>query len=637
MNELDRIFAQYSRPVDPRVGMAQNPALIAPKKQPKGNQLLKTILSIGGGTLGAIGGTFVAPGAGTAAGGALGSGLGTALGRLIGGESLLGEGGLGEIALDTALGGAFSGAGKALKAAKAGVPALTMAGKEVGRQAAKGVVEDAGVAAGRQALQTAGQTGRKGIASTVERATRQSIIAPGEKSIFRTAPQQAAATNWARRYGLSGSAATNFENINPIIKNLSNEVDEVLKPLTKTVSTSTLRKEISTISGKLSKDQRVIFDEAISEVLKGTANKKALTGLEVNGILRNVNKSFSGIFGKAAKGQQLTAAQQGAERVRKVLKQTIDDLGGEAIKPINKDLAIGLQIQEELFKTKATPNLRLPIFGTPVPLSTATIQKGASIVNRAAGNRLDGAVTGLTPTQALGRQTLAQTLGGFAQPQQPQQPEQEMQDITGGMGDMTDMGAGMGADMGAEQAAADEQAQIDQYFQGLALQDLQQTGGKRLSAIKNAYDLFGGGKASKPSAAEVKAQQQLSGVQTGVDRIARLYSQTGAQGRIGGLVGEAGAALGLNEAAQNYNNQREALLAPLARAISGEVGVLTDRDIKRADRLLPKLTDNPNEARAKLQELYLTIGQRQNINRQVFSRGVTGGSSLGDVLYNFPE
>jgi hypothetical protein len=625
MNELDRIFAQYSRPVDPRVGMAQNPALIAPKKQPKGNQLLKTILSIGGGTLGAIGGTFVAPGAGTAAGGALGSGLGTALGRLIGGESLLGEGGLGEIALDTALGGAFSGAGKALKAAKAGVPALTMAGKEVGRQAAKGVVEDAGVAAGRQALQTAGQTGRKGIASTVERATRQSIIAPGEKSIFRTAPQQAAATNWARRYGLSGSAATNFENINPIIKNLSNEVDEVLKPLTKTVSTSTLRKEISTISGKLSKDQRVIFDEAISEVLKGTANKKALTGLEVNGILRNVNKSFSGIFGKAAKGQQLTAAQQGAERVRKVLKQTIDDLGGEAIKPINKDLAIGLQIQEELFKTKATPNLRLPIFGTPVPLSTATIQKGASIVNRAAGNRLDGAVTGLTPTRALGRQTLAQALGGFAQPQQPQQPEQEMQDITGGMGDMTDMGAGMGADMGAEMAAADEQAQIDQYFQGLALEDLQKTGGKRLSAIKNAYDLFGGGKSQK-SVTQQNAERKLTQASNTLNILQEaLQGAGGPQGAAGIVPGTLGAVPGvgrqLQPRAAAFNDLRAGSLSQLSKAL-GESGVLTDQDIQRALNLVPGLTDSPESAAIKFSAL-----------RRMLSTAAAGGTVGTDTRF----
>ena len=90
-----------------------------------------------------------------AAGGAVGSGLGTALGRALGGESVLGQGGLGEIGLDALLGGAFSGFGKAAKAAKAGQAALKIGGKELGMQTVKGITEGAGVATGKEALQKA--------------------------------------------------------------------------------------------------------------------------------------------------------------------------------------------------------------------------------------------------------------------------------------------------------------------------------------------------------------------------------------------------------------------------------------------------------------------------------------------------
>ena len=70
----------------------------------------------------------------------------------MGGESVLGQGGLGEIGLDALLGGAFSGFGKAAKAAKAGQAALQMGGKELGRQTVKGLAEGAGVSTGKEAI-----------------------------------------------------------------------------------------------------------------------------------------------------------------------------------------------------------------------------------------------------------------------------------------------------------------------------------------------------------------------------------------------------------------------------------------------------------------------------------------------------
>ena len=43
------------------------------------------------------------------------------------------------------------------------------------------------------------------------------------------------------------------------------------------------------------------------------------------------------------------------------------------------------------------------------------------------------------------------------------------------------------------------------------------------------------------------------------------------------------------------------MIGPVARVISQEVGVLTDRDIKRAEGMLPAMTDGPETRRKKLQ------------------------------------
>jgi len=53
----------------------------------------------------------------------------------------------------------------------------------------------------------------------------------------------------------------------------------------------------------------------------------------------------------------------------------------------------------------------------------------------------------------------------------------------------------------------------------------------------------------------------------------------------------------------DYEALRKSLIGPLARAISGEVGVLTDRDIARAEGLLPKITDAKKLRENKIKNL----------------------------------
>lgn len=67
----------------------------------------------------------------------------------------------------------------------------------------------------------------------------------------------------------------------------------------------------------------------------------------------------------------------------------------------------------------------------------------------------------------------------------------------------------------------------------------------------------------------------------------------------------------------DYEALRKSLIGPLARTISGEVGVLTDKDISRAEDLLPKVTDAKKLKANKLKNLRQLIKEKsQTISKK---------------------
>lgn len=147
------------------------------------------------------------------------------------------------------------------------------------------------------------------------------------------------------------------------------------------------------------------------------------------------------------------------------------------------------------------------------------------------------------------------------------------------------------------------------------------------SYLSYAKAIMAADKPPKTSAALEKQQLQVGGVQDVYDQISQAFSEAGGgRGRIPGIVGKYAGSAGLDSDAYNYNQFRDSLVAPLARAISGEVGVLTDADIKRADGLLPKITDSQKEANNRLRKLQGAISQK----KQRVSGPANPGSS-GDL------
>lgn len=111
---------------------------------------------------------------------------------------------------------------------------------------------------------------------------------------------------------------------------------------------------------------------------------------------------------------------------------------------------------------------------------------------------------------------------------------------------------------------------------------------------------------SRYGVAQPKAAQDTAGLETIAsiaDMIDREWEEAALTGKVGGTLGKAARAFGLDPEATQYEALRQSLIGPLARQISGEVGVLTDQDIKRAEGLLPKFTDTAKEKELKLRQL----------------------------------
>lgn len=131
-----------------------------------------------------------------------------------------------------------------------------------------------------------------------------------------------------------------------------------------------------------------------------------------------------------------------------------------------------------------------------------------------------------------------------------------------------------------------------------------------------------------------KSLMATSNALNSVQQLEALLEQTGGQDNgllaniFGGIQNAAGNA-GLDDNARTYNDIAGSLVTPLARAISGETGQLSDQDIKRAQGMLPKLTDSAAVRKAKLENIYASIQSAQSNAR---SFGGSGGTDLAAMF-----
>lgn len=107
--------------------------------------------------------------------------------------------------------------------------------------------------------------------------------------------------------------------------------------------------------------------------------------------------------------------------------------------------------------------------------------------------------------------------------------------------------------------------------------------------------------------------QKLTDVAKTIDLLEKNLNEVEWRGRGPGDIGKLLSGLSggkLFGETTDYEALRKSLIGPLARVISGEVGVLTDKDIARAEDLLPKVSDDKATALRKLANLREMIKEK---------------------------
>lgn len=118
------------------------------------------------------------------------------------------------------------------------------------------------------------------------------------------------------------------------------------------------------------------------------------------------------------------------------------------------------------------------------------------------------------------------------------------------------------------------------------------------------------------TAAQQTSQAKLTDVTKSLDLLEKNLKQIEVSGPIAGRLSflNSFSGGGIFPEAADYEALRKSLIGPLARQISGEVGVLTDRDIARAEGLLPKITDAKKVRENKLNNLRELIKGKMSTN-----------------------
>lgn len=403
----------------------------------------------------------------------------------------------------------------------------------------------------------------------------------------------------------TGTPRTQLKKLDTEMSRLGSQVDDILSTSKAKINGSSVRSRVANVNDDLFNDLDLL-DPNVNRKVTSLVSKfdNAKNPKEINDQLKTIQSLASRANKKLAtpNSAPLTAAEQAALAV----KRSADDVLGaiEEIQPLKQRMAQIYQLYPDV--TKASEKVfKLPIFGTPIPgvsqgamgiasRAGGVAQRGAEATGagvakqlatgtalRGANNQINQLSAQMSPVDTLAQDlgTLDQTTGQFTQ-------------------------AGMGGQMQQPQQSRLTEEQINQAI----LLDLAETGGENIEAIQMIAEMYG------PQAAEEvdpEVQSLTNSVQLLLDNFAVAGSGQGAGGLAQSVLGRTPGlrSLGGAQNAQVFEDQRKALIAPLARAISGEVGVLTDRDISRAEGLLPRLSDPPEVAQRKINDLMTLIQQ----------------------------
>lgn len=553
-------------------------------------RLLAEAAPILGGTLGAIGGSFLAPVAGTAAGGAAGAGLGAAIK-----QNLLGQDtNVGDIAQE-ALFGALPGAGKLVKGALGAGKALTAAkGLGEGLQVSNVAKDIASTARPSTILGKVGQGARN-----VD--MKQSGLEIGQSLRGKTLTPDSADNlySFARSNGIkAGAPVEQARQAQELFKSKIANLDNTLTKIDRPVVSNEAKSIVDMVKGKVAENTAVTkgsltADKFVTKI-EGAKNLKDLEKIRREAD----NLAFT------SRGAGKTSAAAQAQEVRNAIDDFITPLSPE-YKAAKGDYVLAKDLLD--LTSKGAKNAKgINILGMNVGNQAIPgIQsKASSLIQKltGTGKKVDNAAlaTAFRPSQLLKQgigQTAAQGIGNSLMT--PDSTVQQPSDLIA-PNEMSPMNTAQQQPSAASSIYTDPQAVEQMYNQALSSGNIQAA-----NAILAGYKAFGEStKAAKPVSAE--SAKVLSNAKVGIDNINRIEellagdpSLQGKQGASGTFnpFGITGAVLGTGE----YDNARDQVKDVIARLRTG--AAITKEEQVMFDRYVPQAADSPETVKQKLDTL----------------------------------
>lgn len=574
-------------------------AQAAPPPQEEGGGGLKGLLAgflplIGGG-LGALGGSFVAPVAGTAAGGAAGSALGEALKQKLLGKQLDAK----EIAIQGALGavpGVLGGAGKLIKGARgAGEVASAVKGAE-----------------------TAAEGG--GLLSKFTKAgksLRQEVVSPQVRAGVGGAQKEAEiAERVSRIPGLT--AKSKYGNLQGEMNAIGSKIEPQLAKAKGTVGSEDLLTNIRSnanesghfLAGDTAYEKQL--NSVISDISAKTGGVQKLNAKQLYDYKKGMD--MNAVFTKLEKGADLNPKEAARLAVWSSLDTAITK-AAPGVKSLTKEQSLLMQGASGL-KKGADKTLGIPLLGIKSKKAEQAIQAGKEVVGRGAEFAGGGATAtssspsflrsliGPTVKQGVTRVAASPFLPGAEQPESPGM----------GMGAPqmpgAELGGGMSGAMGAEMGGAGGFFSDPQQVQSAYLEALNAGDSSTASAIIKGYELFGGagGEGKLGATQQQQATNAMSGlealqtIQSELQRDPSLQAKTVLPGR--GLLGGLGnRALGTGV----YETSRKQAMDVIARLRTG--AAISDKEEQLYMSMVPEASDSPETVDYKLQSLAQLFGR----------------------------
>lgn len=563
-----------------------------PKQQPNGlTNFLANAAPIVGGTLGAVGGSFLAPVAGTAVGGAAGAGLGNIIKQKLLGQDF----NPGEFAADTAF-GALPGAGKLLKGAVGGVKAIETGGDFLQGAKGAGNVAKAATEGGAPSslLQRTGQRLTESGSGLKAEPTAGGISKLDQQSQFMS------------KY--TGTPRQQRVAMEKDMGNLSGQVDNILAKNPTPISGTDVRTQVqSAVNDPLKYADVDLSLPGVQRNLESHLTKfeETKTAQELNNYIKQLNPIAKRAQDKIARGAAVTDKEAAALTAKRAGDEVLSSI--PEIKPLKQNMAQIFEVTPQVAKA-GEKSIGLPMgtgLNTKAPVQAAKgIQSKLGALLQGGSKKVDpqSLATAFRPSNLIKpaiKQTVAQSLGGTLTA--PPAPEQPSADVQASPTDLTSPATDQ-SQIDPNNPWSDPQAVQDAYTRAISAGDT-----KAADTILQGFKAFGQTTAMKPGYTKPTAQQ-YGLAQAGISSLGQLEQMLGSNPSlvtkgsipgqqlpvVGGLVSNA---IGTGE----YNSLSNNVLDALARVRTG--AAMTSQEESFYRNLLPKAGDNDATIKSKMNSL----------------------------------